>query len=130
MTGQKRPKRTARPGRNRRPGAQTIRELAEAVGEAQDSPEKGDSTGTADEETVSITGEIRSIADNSVVVDDGTGRANLTTLFGGFETKNVGEGDCAQASGVPFAPEEDSDNDIRLLVREAGLADGRRTDGR
>jgi len=41
--------------------------------------------------------------------------------------EKVGEADCAEATGIPFEPEADSDNDIRLLVESVGLADGRRT---
>lgn len=78
---------------------------------------------TADGESASITGEIQSTGDGEVVIDDGTGTAKLTTLFGGFTARNVDDGDCAQASGIPFAPEADSDNDIRLLVEDGGPAD-------
>ena len=97
------------------PGENEIGAIAEDVNATEEAE-------TGESETVSITGEIQSIGDNAVIVDDGTGTAKLTTLVGGFTTENVGEGDCAEASGIPFAPEEGSDNDIRFLVDEVGLA--------
>ncbi|MFC6756445.1 MULTISPECIES: hypothetical protein [Haloarcula] len=103
------------------PGENEIGALAEAVNSEESSTAEEAATG--DSETVSITGEIQSIGDNEVIIDDGTGTAKLTTLVGGFETENVGEGDCAEASGIPFAPEDGSDNDIRFLVDDVGLAD-------
>ena len=99
------------------PGEDEIGTLAEEV----NATEAGTATGNRD--SASITGEIQSIGDNEVVIDDGTGTAELTTLFGGFTAQNVGEGDCVQAAGVPFAPEDGSDDDIRLLVEEVGVAD-------
>ncbi len=103
------------------PGENEIGALAEDVNDEE--PATAEETSTGDGETVSITGEIQSVGDNEIIVDDGTGTAKLTTLFGGFETQNVGEGDCAEASGIPFAPEDGSDNDIRFLVDKVGLAD-------
>jgi len=102
------------------PGENEIGAVAEDVN--SEAPSTAEEVSTGDGETVSITGEIQSIGDNEVIIDDGTGRAKLTTLFGGFETQNVGEGDCAEATGIPFGPGEGSDNDIRLLVEDVGLA--------
>lgn len=73
--------------------------------------------------TVSITGEIRSVGETDIVVDDGTGTAKLTTLFGSAPPRNVDDGDCARASGVPFPAAPDSDYDVRLLVERLGPAD-------
>ena len=103
------------------PGENEIGTLAEDVDQTAE-PSTAEEAQTGDGESVSITGEIQSIGDNEVIIDDGTGTAKLTTLFGGFETQNVGEGDCAEASGIPLGPEDGSDNDIRLLVEEVGLA--------
>ncbi|MBX0288136.1 hypothetical protein [Haloarcula salinisoli] len=102
------------------PGEDEIGTVAEDVNNEE--PSTAEEASTGDGDSVSITGEIQSIGDNEVIIDDGTGTAKLTTLFGGFETQNVGEGDCAEASGIPFAPEDGSDNDIRLLVEDVGLA--------
>ena len=103
------------------PGENEIGALAEDVNAAEETSTAKEAE-TGESEMVSITGEIQSIGDNEVIVDDGTGTAKLTTLIGGFTSKNVGEGDCAEASGIPFAPEEGSDNEIRFLVDEVGLA--------
>jgi len=103
------------------PGENEIGALAEDVNSTEE-PSTAEEASTGDSETVSITGEIQSIGDNEVIVDDGTGTAKLTTLFGGFTAENVGEGDCAQASGIAFPPEDGSDNDIQLLVESVGLA--------
>lgn len=80
------------------------------------------SAGTDESSSVDVVGEIQSIGDNEVIIDDGTGVAKLTTLFGGFETQNVGSGDCAEAAGIPLPPEDGSDNDIQILIEEIGLA--------
>ncbi|WP_262174847.1 hypothetical protein [Haloarcula laminariae] len=104
------------------PGEDEIGTLAEEVNEGGATSTAAEAS-TEDRESASITGEIQSIGDNAVIVDDGTGTAKLTTLFGGFTAQNVGEGDCAQATGIPFAPEEGSDNDIQFLVEDVGLAD-------
>jgi len=104
------------------PGENEIGALAEDVNPTDEASTAAEAE-TGDSETVRITGEIQSIGDNEVIIDDGTGTAKLTTLFGGFTARNVEEGDCAQASGIPFVPEDSSDNDIRLLVEEVGLAD-------
>ncbi|WP_324663658.1 hypothetical protein [Haloarcula sediminis] len=103
------------------PGEDEIGTLAEEV-DASEATSTAAEASTEDRESASITGEIQSIGDSEVVIDDGTGTAKLTTLFGGFTAENVGEGDCAQATGIPFAPEESSDNDIRLLVEDVGVA--------
>ena len=104
------------------PGEDEIGTLAEAVG-ATGATSTPPAASTDDREPVSITGEISSVGDNEVVIDDGTGWAKLTALFGGATAESVEEGDCIQATGIPFAPEDGSDYDIRLLVEEVGLVD-------
>lgn len=96
------------------PGEDTIEELATA----EDEGENDSSDDTLDR----ITGEIQSISDDEIVLDDGTGTARLTTLGGGFEVQNVGAGDCAWATGVG-APTDDEEVDVLFLVRSVGLED-------
>jgi len=69
-----------------------------------------------DAETVSITGEIQSLGERDIGIDDGTGTAKLTTMFGRATPRNVAEGDCVQATGYPYTPSDGSDADIGLLV--------------
>jgi len=76
-----------------------------------------------DREAVSITGEIQSVGDGEIVVDDGTGTAELTNLYSPTTAETVEAGDCVQASGTPFPPAEGSGHDIRLLVEELGPTD-------
>lgn len=106
------------------PGEDEIGELAEIVNRTGTPPEEAESTSTGTSELPSVEGKIQSIGDNEIIIDDGTGTAKLTTLDGsGFQTTNVGEGDCAQATGFPLPPEDDADYDIRFIVDEIGLAD-------
>lgn len=97
------------------PGEDEIAALAEAV--------NATATGSTDErERASIAGKIQSSGDD-VRINDGTGAAKLVGLFGGETERTVREGDCTQVTGIPLAPEADSDTDIRLLVEELGLAE-------
>ena len=96
------------------PGEDEIASLAEAV--------NATATATDDRERASVTGEIQSSGDD-VRIDDGTGTATVVGLFGGETERTVREGDCTQVTGIPLAPEGDSDADIRLLVEELGLAE-------
>lgn len=93
------------------PGEDEIGTVAEEVNATEETV-----TAAADSETVSITGEIQSLGERDIVIDDGTGTAKLTTLFGRFTARNISEGDCAQATGYPYTPTDDGDADIGLLV--------------
>lgn len=97
------------------PGEDAIEDLATDAGDAENDSSSDDSLDR-------ITGEIQSIADDEIVIDDGTGTARLTTLGGGFEVQNVGAGDCAWATGVG-APADDEDVDVLFLVQSVGLED-------
>lgn len=100
------------------PGADEIATLAAAVRRT----ETAETTGTA--ELFAIRGEILSLGDDAIVIDDGTGTATLTTLLGGgFATRDVAVGDCAETTGVPAPPEDGDDTDITFFVEEIGLAE-------
>jgi len=104
------------------PGEDEIGAVATRVGSAESGTAEG-STATSEDPSVSVVGEIQSIGENEVIIDDGTGVAKLTTLTGGFRIQNVGEGDCASATGVAVPPEEERGNDVQIFIEEIGLAD-------
>lgn len=103
------------------PGKNEIGHLAKVEKGTATRPGGQDSAGTYTEPNV--VGEIQSIGDNEIIIDDGTGTAKLTTRRGGgFQTTNVGEGDCAEATGDPDLPEDGADYDLTFYVDEIGLA--------
>ena len=61
-----------------------------------------------------IEGRVESVAEERVVVSDGTGTAGLTA-FGGEFGRAVERGDCVSAVGVPVATEQ-PDVDVGFLV--------------
>lgn len=61
-----------------------------------------------------IEGRVESVEAEGVVVSDGTGTAQLTA-FGGEFGRDVEQGDCVSAVGVPVATEQ-PDVDVGFLV--------------
>lgn len=97
---------------------ETETEVTEA--EETETESEGDASQTT-EELPRVVGTIKEATQSEVVIDDGTGRASLQTLGGGFQLQNVGEGDCAYAVGFPIEPKESTDADVTIIVTDIGL---------
>jgi hypothetical protein len=99
------------------PGDDEIGDLAAQVRTETPTPPV-DSTATEGE--VRVKGSVRSVSEEAVVIDDGTGTAKLLSRDG-FYARNAEEGDCARATGLPIEPEADADVDVTILVTDIGL---------
>jgi hypothetical protein len=106
------------------PGESEIGQIAQQAGSSGDGGGGGGGTTDSDDSLSSIKGSIQSMSEDSVVIDDGTGTAQLTTLTGGgFVSQNVGEGDCVVAEGVGIEPQDGTDADVTFIVTDVSLAD-------
>lgn len=104
-------------GGNCGPGATEIGTLADRV---EQTTESGDGEDGEDSDLIEIKGSAKSVSTETIVIADGTGRAALQTLGGGFDTSQVSSGDCVEATGAPIGPGgEDVDADVTFLVTEA-----------
>lgn len=63
-----------------------------------------------------IKGELVAITNSSLVIDDGTGRAEILLLFEEDVTSQVSEGDCLIAAGSASEPEDDEGNVTMLAT--------------
>lgn len=103
------------------PGENEIGTLAEEA--RQDDEETATETDDAQttEELPRVVGTIKEATQEEIILEDGTGRASLQTLGGGFQLQNVGSGDCAYAVGFPVEPDEETDADVTIVVTDVGL---------
>lgn len=101
------------------PGETEISALATAARRAETETTTDGAETT--EDLPRVVGEIQEAAESEIVIDDGTGRASLQTLGGGFQLQNVGSGDCAYAVGFPIEPDEGTDADVTIVVTDVGL---------
>lgn len=106
------------------PGENEIGALAERAREQAEETEtegESDSGSETTEELPRVVGAIEKATQSEIIVDDGTGRASLQTLGGGFQIQNIDNGDCAYARGFPIEPDADTDADVTIIVTDVGL---------
>ncbi|MFC6952373.1 hypothetical protein [Halorubellus litoreus] len=106
------------------PGENEIGALAERAREQDEETESGNESGSGSETTEElprVVGAIEKATQSEVIVDDGTGRASLQTLGGGFQLQNIENGDCAYAVGFPIEPDAETDADVTIIVTDIGL---------
>ncbi|WP_227133986.1 hypothetical protein [Halorubellus salinus] len=105
------------------PGENEIGALAERAREqAEETESENASTGSeTTEELPRVVGAIEKATQSEVAIDDGTGRASLQTLGGGFQLQNIETGDCAYAVGFPIEPDAETDADVTIIVTDIGL---------
>lgn len=106
------------------PGENEISALAERAREQDEEGESGNETASGSETTEElprVVGAIEKATQSEVIVDDGTGRASLQTLGGGFQLQNIENGDCAYAVGFPIEPDAETDADVTIIVTDIGL---------
>ena len=105
------------------PGENEIGALAERAREQAEGTESENASSGSEptEERPRVVGAIEKATQSEVVVDDGTGRASLQTLGGGFQLQNIENGDCAYAVGFPIEPDAETDADVTIIVTDIGL---------
>lgn len=103
------------------PGETEIETLAEEARQDDEATETETDDAQTTEELPRVVGTIEEATQEEILIEDGTGRASLQTLGGGFELQNVGSGDCAYAVGFPVEPDEDTGADVTIIVTDIGL---------
>lgn len=103
------------------PGETEISALAEEARQADEETETEGADSQTTEELPRVVGTIEEATQEEIIIEDGTGRASLQTLGGGFQLQNVGSGDCAYAVGFPVEPDGERDADVTIVVTDVGL---------
>jgi hypothetical protein len=103
------------------PGEAEIGTLTEEARQDDDAAATETDDDQTTEELPRVVGTIQEATQEEIVIEDGTGRASLQTLGGGFQLQNVGSGDCAYAVGFPVEPDGETDADVTIVVTDVGL---------
>jgi len=103
------------------PGETEIGTLAEEARQDDEGTETETGDAQTTEELPRVVGTIEEATEEEILLEDGTGRASLQTLGGGFQLQNVGSGDCAYAVGFPVEPDGETDADVTIVVTDVGL---------
>jgi hypothetical protein len=103
------------------PGETEIGTLAEEARQDDGTTETETADSQTTEELPRVVGTIQEATEQEIILEDGTGRASLQTLGGGFQLQNVGSGDCAYAVGFAVEPDGETDADVTIVVTDVGL---------
>lgn len=103
------------------PGETEIATLAEQARQTETETQTEADDAQTTEDLPRVVGTIEEATQEEIVIEDGTGRASLQTLGGGFQLQNVGSGDCAYAVGFPVEPDGGTDADVTIVVTDVGL---------